>query len=274
MSGISFLKTEDLENIVSFYEKKIGMEEWLVQCGCTILKHGNMLLGFCQAPISDTEGTLTFFYPEKEYVDRMYERFKDTADKPPSINERYNIYNFFAMDPEGRTLEFQTFLHGLFPYLDGEELLVGRRSVRNYRDKNVSQEVLDEVFEVCRYSPTSMNSQSYYFKIVEDPDAKAELASLRGTSSAPIEKAPLAVAICVDPEGTKRPVQDGCIVAYHFMLTAWLHGLGTCWIADMDRERVKDILDIDKSHYVATVTPLGHPEGIPETPEKKPPTVL
>ena len=36
-------------------------------------------------------------------------------------------------------------------------------------------------------------------------------------------------------------------------------GLGTCWIADMDRDEIKDMLDIPREHYIATVTPLGYP---------------
>ncbi len=268
------MKTEDLEGIVSFYMEELDMEEWVVQCGCTILKHGNMLLGFCQAPISDLDVTLTLFYDDKKSVDAMYERFKDTADKPPAVNERYHIYNFFAVDPEGRTLEFQTFLHDLPPFKDGEGLLAGRRSVRKYSNRDIPPKILDSVFSMCRYSPTSMNSRSFYFKVTDDRGVLEALASERGAPSAPIGQGKIAVAICVDTEKTRRATEDGCIASYHFMLSAWLHGLGTCWIADMDRDRVKDLLGIDRKHYVATVTPLGYPEEIPEMPPKGDTTVL
>lgn len=36
---------------------------------------------------------------------------KDTADAEPRENKDYKIYQFFAKDPEGRTLEFQYFMH-------------------------------------------------------------------------------------------------------------------------------------------------------------------
>ena len=81
----------------------------------------------------------------------------------------------------------------------------------------------------------------------------------------------MAVAICSDPALTKRYVQDGCIAAYHFILSAWFHGLGTCWIAAMDADAVKDRLGIPRDQYVATVTPVGYPEQTPvKTPERKP----
>jgi hypothetical protein len=35
----------------------------------------------------------------------------DIAYDPPKINEKYEIYHFFASDPENRVIEFQSFLH-------------------------------------------------------------------------------------------------------------------------------------------------------------------
>lgn len=249
---------------------EIGMDLWLDQGGCIILQHGNMLLGFCEGNEIDDEGTITFFYEKEEKVDQMYKKFKDSAKGEPKENEKFNIYNFFAEDIEGRTIEFQTFLHPLNPYLEGEELLRKRRSVRKYEDKNVPQEVLDSIFETCRLSPTSRNSQGYYFIPIYDRDIIDFMASRRGSSSKPIQEAPMAVAVCCDPEETLRPIQDGCIAAYHLILTAWVYGLGTCWIAAMDRGDVKEKLGIPDEHYVATVTPLGYPEKIPKTPTRKP----
>ncbi|MBN1211520.1 MAG: nitroreductase family protein, partial [candidate division Zixibacteria bacterium] len=62
-----------------------------------------------------------------------------------------------------------------------------------------------------------------------------------------------------DPTISNRFIQDGCIAAYHFIMAAWFYGLGTCWIADMDRDEVKAKLNIPPEHYVATITPLGYP---------------
>ncbi|MGM0511052.1 MAG: VOC family protein, partial [Thermoplasmatota archaeon] len=74
MSGIHFKTTEDLSLVKSFYIDEIGMEMWVDQGGCIILKHGNLLQGFCQGDEKETEGVITFFYREKEKVDEMYEK--------------------------------------------------------------------------------------------------------------------------------------------------------------------------------------------------------
>ncbi|MCP4579994.1 MAG: nitroreductase [candidate division Zixibacteria bacterium] len=259
MNGIVFFKTGKLDEIKLFYTGRVGCEIWMDQNDCVIFKHGNMLLGFCQRDEVDTGGCITFFYEKREEVDKAYINFKDVAIDAPKLNEKYNIYNFFARDPEGRTIEFQLFENDVNCYRQGDDLLLSRRSVRKFKDKPVPDELLNKVLDLSRWAPTSMNTQGYYFKIIRDKETLEKLASTRGKSSEPIIRAPIAIAICVDPQITKRHIQDGCIAAYHFLLAAWYYGLGTCWIAAMDRDDIKEWLNIPHDHYVATVTPLGYP---------------
>lgn len=113
MAGIVFLKTENLARILEFYTGRVGMSVWLEQPDITILRHGNLLIGFQQHTTSDVAGVITFFYPAKTDVDAIYGALQDLAVEPPHTNERYRIYNFFARDPDGRMIEFQQFLHEL-----------------------------------------------------------------------------------------------------------------------------------------------------------------
>ncbi|MFW9803063.1 MAG: VOC family protein, partial [Candidatus Thorarchaeota archaeon] len=83
----------------------------LEQKGCTILNHGNLLLGFCQKEVCESEGVITFFVEDKEEVDTIYNGLQDIATTLPAENHTYKIYQFYAVDPEGRTLEFQSFPH-------------------------------------------------------------------------------------------------------------------------------------------------------------------
>jgi len=259
MSGIVFFKTQKLSELKRFYTEVVGCEVWLEQADCALFRHGNFIFGFCQRDEIDTAGMLTFFYEIREEVDRMFGQLKEIAVSEPVQNDKYGIYQFFAHDPEGRTLEFQYFNHPVGSHLMGDDLLMTRRSIRKYEAKAVPQDTLDEIFEICRFAPTSMNTQSYYFRIINDRDMLEKLAQVRPKGSLPIGNAPMAVAICSDPSLSRRHIQDGCIAAYHFILAAWSLGLGTCWIAAMDREDVKQMLDIPDDHYIATITPVGYP---------------
>jgi len=269
MAGIVFLGTKQIEKIEEFYTSVVGMSIWLRQHDCIVMKHGNFLLGFCSRDRIDKEGILTFFYDAKEEVDGMYSKIEAIATEAPLANEKYNIYQFFAKDPEGRLVEFQAFLGPVGPFQAGDDLLVTRRSIRSFEDTKISDELLLKVFELCRFSPTSRNSQSFYYLVIRNREVMKFLAGLRGDSSAPIASAPLAVAVCADSDKTKRSCQDGCIAAYHFVLAAKLHGLGTCWIAAMDREDAKEALGIPQHHHIATITPVGFPVDWPKVPLRR-----
>lgn len=111
MSGIIFLGTNKLDELTNFYHKDIGCDIWLEQADCKIFRHDNFLLGFCTREKINTDGIITFFFNEKQEVDRFYDKFKSVAEAPPVDNEKYNIYHFFIRDPEGRKVEFQFFNH-------------------------------------------------------------------------------------------------------------------------------------------------------------------
>ncbi len=115
MAGLVFFATENHDELVRFYCDELDCTVWLDQPGCTILQHGHMLLGFCDRDETDECGIVTFYYDDREAVDRMYDRLRGRADGEPVENEEYDIYQFFATDPDGRTLEFQTFLHPIDP---------------------------------------------------------------------------------------------------------------------------------------------------------------
>jgi len=114
--GIVFFSTTELDTLTRFYSDRVGCSLWLDQGACKIFRHGNMLLGFCRGDEADKQGVITFFYPTRQQVDSMYERFSSIAREKPKMNDRFNIYHFYAEDPEGRLIEFQYFDHALNPY--------------------------------------------------------------------------------------------------------------------------------------------------------------
>ncbi|MCF7912667.1 MAG: nitroreductase family protein [Candidatus Cloacimonetes bacterium] len=256
MSGLIFFRTTRLEEVSRFYLEEVGMSLWLDQGSCRIFKAGNLLLGFCKREESETEGIITIFFDTREEVDAMYDKFADTAENKPRYNPDYDIYHFFCRDPEGRVVEFQKFESRLNEYITASDNLISRRSIRTFTEQIPDIELLKRVFEICRYSPTSMNRQKYYYVVTDNHTKIKQLAKVRGNSTAPLAGAPYVVAVCCTPE-TKRIQQDADIAATYLLLAAHCQGLATCWITDMDRVEVKELLDIPLEDYVTCLTPLG-----------------
>ena len=112
MPGLVFFRTAARDRVVTFYTDRLEFEPWLEQAaGCTILRRDNLLLGFCGADQSETEGTVTVAVDDEAAVDTLYGDLEDVADGPPTVNDAFDIYQFFATDPDGRTVEVQTFRH-------------------------------------------------------------------------------------------------------------------------------------------------------------------
>lgn len=108
--GIVFFKTKNLQIIKNFYIENFGMEVFLDQKKCVILKYENILLGFCDSNEVDISVVITFFYETKQDVERMYEKLKDFVTVELKTNPYFKIYHFYIKDPDGRNVEIQNFL--------------------------------------------------------------------------------------------------------------------------------------------------------------------
>lgn len=268
MSGIVFFQTRDLTGICNFYRDRLNMDVWLDQGGCMILENGNLLIGFCQRDNTEVGGVITFVYNSKEAVDGMHKRLGTFAADIPKYNPIYKIYHFYASDPDGRTLEFQFFAHPIRPMLTAEQALLTRRSIREYTSTPVSDEMLMQVFELCRFAPTARNSQAYYYIVIKEREILERIVELRGPAGKPILAAPYAIAVGAKGDVSPRKVQDACIAAYHLLLAAKTHGLGTCWVTDMDQPEIKKILDVPEDDYIACLTPIGYPDEFKPIPQR------
>lgn len=114
--GIVFFRTTQLDSVIQFYTSKVDCEIWYEKENCKILKHGNMLIGFCQSDVADTSAMITFFYNSQQMVDDKFNELQELATTEPVIYEKYNIYQFFATDPDNRNIEFQYFLDSIKAY--------------------------------------------------------------------------------------------------------------------------------------------------------------
>ncbi len=120
---VTFLYARDLGETAVFYEQILGLKLVLDQGSCRIYASGgDAYLGFCQtlgqhmdAPPTASNVILTLVSSD---VDGWYEYLVGQGvgiEKPPTLNEKFNIYHCFVRDPNGYLLEIQTFLDPTWP---------------------------------------------------------------------------------------------------------------------------------------------------------------
>lgn len=112
-SGITFLPVRDLDATRAFYVDKLGLREVLDQGVCAIFEvRPGCYWGFCShiEPMADSNRVILTLVTD--FVDEVYDEFlrKDiNTDGKPRLSERFQIYHFFATDPDGYRIEVQQF---------------------------------------------------------------------------------------------------------------------------------------------------------------------
>ena len=124
-----------------------------------------------------------------------------------------------------------------------------RISVKNYNDRQVSDELLDAVLEAGLYAPSGMNNQKVICVAVRDKETRDLLAKLntelRGADADMFYGAPCVIVVLSDPERNTW-VEDGSLVLGNLMTAAHSLGLSSCWIhrarETFDRPEGKELL--------------------------------
>ena len=88
------------------------------------------------------------------------------------------------------------------------DLLRSRRSVRQYRDKPVEKEKIDLLIEAALRAPSSRGFNPWEFVVIDDPETLAALSRTKHHGASFLDKAPLAIAVCGDPEKPAVRVED------------------------------------------------------------------
>ena len=145
--------------------------------------------------------------------------------------------------------------------MDFLEVIEKRKSVRKYSDRPVDREILDAIVKVARTAPSSRNSKSSAFMIVEDRDTLDALSQMRDYGAALLSGAPAAIVVMGDDTKTDLWVDNCAISATFIQLAVTAMDLVSCWVHCNGHPRLKDFPEGDKAEdYVRDL--LGLKDGL------------
>lgn len=167
------------------------------------------------------------------------------------------------------------------------ETLKNHVSVRNYKGDSIPDEMLSEILNSARRSPTSSNMQAYSFVVVRNPETKQKLAVLAGNQRH-IETCDVFVAICADIsrlqtacemhgenlgrnlENTLVATVDASLAGMSVATAAESFGLGHVMIGGMRNhpKEVAEVLGFPQGVYVVYGMCLGFPDKDNYPPQK------
>lgn len=126
---------------------------------------------------------------------------------------------------------------------DAMEVLLTRRSIRNFNDKSIPEDVLNKILEAGTYAPTAKGMQKPLIIAITDKKVRDEVsrenAKIMGREGTdPFYGAPVILLVAV--ENYPNAVYDGSCVMDNLLNAAWAMGVGSCWI-----HRAKEELESD-----------------------------
>jgi len=161
--------------------------------------------------------------------------------------------------------------------------ILGRRSIRQYKDTPVEHEKLELIVRCGINAPSGMNAQPWLVRVVESQPwikgttevykkANAEQVKRDAGFKTMFRNAPNAIVVCT-PKG--RGAVDAGLMGENMMLAAQSLGLGTCCLGGPVRFLVSspeakpflDQLDIPADYEICYILAVGYPD---ESPEAKP----
>jgi nitroreductase len=160
-----------------------------------------------------------------------------------------------------------------------DEAILGRRSIRRYRDTPVSEADVERLLDLARHSPSSMNGQPWHFIVIREHGTKKEIAEIKNRYCPPekrsydadfLETAPVIVVICVAVDRSfGRELENSVLAAAHLLLAAHGAGLGTVYMSAYTpdepklAEEIARALNIPKNIRPVTIIPLGYADEVP-----------
>jgi len=150
--------------------------------------------------------------------------------------------------------------------LNAYEAAVSRRTIRRFLQKPIPMEVLKKLLNAARLAPSGGNVQPCEYVLVTEKDLLEKVFNtlkwaMYLAAGAPREgEKPVAYVVVLI--NTRKRAEGGevdCAAAIENMvLTAWEEDIGACWMASIDREKLREVLAIPDYCRVCFVVALGY----------------
>jgi len=153
------------------------------------------------------------------------------------------------------------------------EVMLNRRSVRQYTGEKIPQEKLDQIIKAGLASPSGRAIRPWEFIVVREKETLLKLSKARTAGAQMLEGADCAIVVVGDATKTDVWTEDCSIAMANMHLMADSLGVGSCWIQGRLREAtegktteevVREILQIPEVYKLEAILSLGMAEKHPQ----------
>jgi len=151
-----------------------------------------------------------------------------------------------------------------------EEAILARRSIRTFKQDEVSDEAILKLLKAAMAAPSACNRKPWLFYVVKNKEKQMQLRQMHRYSD---YDSPLIIIVCADMRrklGVKSEdfwIQDCSASVENLMLEAVGLGMGTCWCGlhpiEAAKKRVVKILNMPEHVVPVALIHVGHPAEHP-----------
>jgi nitroreductase len=147
------------------------------------------------------------------------------------------------------------------------EVILKRRSIRKFLEKDVEEEKLREILKAAMYSPSAMHLRPWEFIVVKNKEIKEKISEATPYCSF-AKNAPVILIIGAKVNNfVKHWIEDCSIVAENIYLEATNQGLGTCFcqifghkiLGEDSEEYIRKLINAPKNFRILCIMPIGYP---------------
>lgn len=159
------------------------------------------------------------------------------------------------------------------------ELIKGRKSVRRWKNSEVSDEIIEKLVDAARWAPCSSDKQTCKLLIIRDEKGIDFLGKRLAGGSGFAHTAAVHILVLVDMRRYRLPLErhmaylDGAAAIENVLLMAHSLGLGACWlnwsISESNEKKVYELFNIPRYMLPISVIAIGYPDIISESPARK-----
>ncbi len=148
------------------------------------------------------------------------------------------------------------------------------RQARQYQPETVSDEIVEQLLEIARWTGSSRNTQPWRFIVIRDVGSIRKIAEtgLPQTRSLGTAMAAIAITLPAAPDRAISHAYDDGRAAERMLIAASLLGLGAgiAWVRPDVLESIGAMLKLPTDRIVRTVLALGHPTDAARAPKSAP----
>ena len=158
--------------------------------------------------------------------------------------------------------------------MEGLQTILSRRSVRNYTQKEIETEKIENILKAGMYAPYAVNKQPWEFIVVRNLDTRKKIAEVNENAKMLVD-ANLGIVVCINKNQEHAEgygIQDCSAAIQNMLLAAHTQGIGGVWLGIFPRinrvEALSNLFSLPDHIQPLAVLSFGYPATEPSQPER------